>query len=197
MKHFNRFPFTLLVILLVVALAAAACAAPAPEAPPAQPPAPAPTQAPVVEAPAPDAFTLAPGIAARLASGEPLRIYVSYHDVSNEFAPFLKGRCGAGRGDLGVRAQFVGPVGADAEAQIAELESLVEAGVDGLAISSVSTDALAPVINRFLRAGHPGGDLQHRQPGQQPAVLCRPGPGAPRVTQRRRCWQSCWAARAT
>jgi ABC-type sugar transport system substrate-binding protein len=46
--------------------------------------------------------------------------------------------------------QFVGPVGADAEAQIAELESLVEAGVDGLAISSVSTDALAPVINRFL-----------------------------------------------
>ena len=32
---------------------------------------------------------------------------------------------------------------------------LSEAGVDGLAISSVSTDALAPVINRFLEQGIP------------------------------------------
>ncbi len=57
--------------------------------------------------------------------------------------------------DLGVEARFVGPVGADAEQQIAELENLVESGLDGLAISSVSTDALAPVINRFLEQGIP------------------------------------------
>ena len=50
---------------------------------------------------------------------------------------------------------MVGPVGPDADAQIAELETLIEAGVDGLAISSVSTGALAPVINRLLEEGIP------------------------------------------
>lgn len=104
---------------------------------------------------APAEFTLAPAIAERVASGEPLRIYVSYHDVSNEFAPFLKAGVEKAAADLGVDAKFVGAVGADAEAQIAELETLVESGVDGFAISSVSTDALAPVINRFLEQGIP------------------------------------------
>jgi len=106
-------------------------------------------------APAAAAFTLSPAIAERVASGEPLRIYVSYHDVSNEFAPFLKGGVEKAASELGVDAKFVGPVGADAEKQIAELENLVESGVDGLAISSVSTDALAPVINRLLEQGIP------------------------------------------
>lgn len=101
------------------------------------------------------AFTLAPEIAERVASGEPLRIYVSYHDVSNEFAPFLRAGVEKAASELGVDAQFVGPVGADAEQQIAELENLVESGVDGLAISSVSTDALAPIINRLLEQGIP------------------------------------------
>jgi simple sugar transport system substrate-binding protein/ribose transport system substrate-binding protein len=100
-------------------------------------------------------FALAPAIAERVAAGDTLHFYVSYHDVSNEFAPFLKAGVEQAAADLGVDAEFVGPVGADAEAQIAELESLVEAGVDGLAISSVSTDALAPVINRFIEEGIP------------------------------------------
>jgi len=90
-----------------------------------------------------------------MAAGKTPIIYVSYHDVSNEFAPFLKAGVEKAVADLGVSAEFVGPVGADAEAQIAELESLVESGVDGLAISSASTDALAPAINRFLAEGIP------------------------------------------
>jgi simple sugar transport system substrate-binding protein/ribose transport system substrate-binding protein len=57
--------------------------------------------------------------------------------------------------EFGVDAQLVGPAGPDADAQIAELETLAESGVDGLAISSVSTDALAPVINRLLEQGIP------------------------------------------
>ncbi len=100
-------------------------------------------------------FELAPRIAEKLESGEQLVFRVSYHDVSNEFAPLLRAGMEKAAEELGVEAEFVGPVGADAEAQIAELESLVEAGVDGLAISSVSTDALAPVINRFLEQGIP------------------------------------------
>jgi simple sugar transport system substrate-binding protein/ribose transport system substrate-binding protein len=146
----------LLVLVLVVMgmLLVAACA---PVAPAAAPSAEA-TEAATEEAAAPAApaeFTLAPAIAERVASGEPLRIYVSYHDVSNEFAPFLKAGVEKAAADLGVDAKFVGAVGADAEAQIAELETLVESGVEGFAISSVSTDALAPVINRFLEQGIP------------------------------------------
>lgn len=102
-----------------------------------------------------DDFELAPEIAAKIESGEPLVIRVSYHDVSNEFAPFIQEGVEQAAEELSVDAVMVGPVGADAEGQIAELESLVEAGVDGLAISSVSTDALAPVIDRFLEAGIP------------------------------------------
>src|SRR5512138_3086682 len=50
---------------------------------------------------------------------------------------------------------MVGPTGAKADDQIAELESLMTSGVDGLAISSVSTDALAPLIDAALAQGIP------------------------------------------
>ena len=102
-----------------------------------------------------DGFTLAPRIAEKIANGEPLMLRVSYHDVSNEFAPFIKKGVEKAAKDFDVDVTMVGPVSPDADAQIAELESLVEAGVDGLAISSVSTDALAPVINRLLKDGIP------------------------------------------
>ncbi|MBF9036188.1 substrate-binding domain-containing protein [Rhodobacterales bacterium HKCCE2091] len=99
-------------------------------------------------------FELAPRIADRVASGEPLNIVVSYHDVSNEFAPFV--RAGVERADeeLNVDARFIGPVGADADAQISEIETLIDQ-MDGLAISSVSTDALSPLIDRVIEAGIP------------------------------------------
>lgn len=100
-------------------------------------------------------FDLAPAIRERLEAGETPVIRVSYHDVSNEFAPPLRSGVERAAAELGVDAAFVGPVGADAEAQIAELESLIERGVDGLAISSVSTDALAPMIDRALAQGIP------------------------------------------
>ena len=147
-----------LAFVVVVTLLVAACAPVAPAAAPSAEATEAAAPESTEEAAAPAApaeFTLAPAIAERVASGEPLRIYVSYHDVSNQFAPFLKTGVEKAAAELGVDAKFVGPVGADAEAQIAELETLVEAGVDGFAISSVSTDALAPVINRFLEQGIP------------------------------------------
>ena len=125
--------------------AAAATAAPAAEA----------TVAPAAEPAAKPAFVLADRIAAKVAAGEPLTIRVSYHDVSNGFAPFMRKGVEMAAADFGVDAKMVGPVGADADAQIAELETLAESGVDGLAISSVSTGALAPVINRLLEQGIP------------------------------------------
>lgn len=99
-------------------------------------------------------FVLADRIQAKVDAGEQLDIYVSYHDVSNEFAPFIRRGVERAAEELGVNAQFIGPVGADAEAQVAELETLLETA-DGLAISSVSTDALAPIIDRALDLGIP------------------------------------------
>ncbi|MEQ1951721.1 sugar ABC transporter substrate-binding protein [Mesorhizobium sp. CN2-181] len=99
-------------------------------------------------------FPLAERIKAKAAAGTPLDIYVSYHDVSNEFAPFMKaGVAKAAEADK-VNASFIGPVGADADGQISEIETLM-GKMDGLAISSVSTDALAPLIDRVLAAGIP------------------------------------------
>lgn len=99
-------------------------------------------------------FSLAPRIQEKVDAGGELNVFVSYHDVSNEFAPAI--RAGVERADAedGVSAQFIGPVGADADAQISEIETLMEQ-MDGLAISSVSTDALAPLIDRMIEAGIP------------------------------------------
>lgn len=99
-------------------------------------------------------FPLAERIKAKIESGKPLDIYVSYHDVSNEFAPFIKsGVEKAGAADK-VNAVFIGPTGPNADNQISEIETLM-GKMDGLAISSVSSDALAPVIDRVMKAGIP------------------------------------------
>jgi simple sugar transport system substrate-binding protein len=99
-------------------------------------------------------FPLADRIKQKIASGKPLDIYVSYHDVSNEFAPFMKTGVQKAAAEDKVNAQFIGPVGANADGQISEIETLM-GKMDGLAISSVSSDALAPVIDRVLKAGIP------------------------------------------
>src|SRR5687767_1441521 len=99
-------------------------------------------------------FALADRIKAKINAGETLDIYVSYHDVSNEFAPFMKAGVARAATEDKVNANFIGPVGADADGQISEIETLM-GKMDGLAISSVSTDALAPVIERVLAAGIP------------------------------------------
>lgn len=154
----------LFAILLPLSLLLGACA---PAATPQATQAPQPTAAQVEQpaattapeettAPAAEgAFTPNETIAGHVKNGDKLVIRVSYHDVSNEFAPQIKAGVDQAAKDLGVDAQMVGPVGAKAEDQIAELESLMEKGVDGLAISSVSTDALAPLIDKALAAGIP------------------------------------------
>jgi len=131
-------------LILVLALILAACAPAAPQA----------TAVPT-EAEAPQGEKPAETEEASAPSGKKLVIRVSYHDVSNEFAPQIEAGVKAAAEDLGVDAVMVGPVGANAEDQIAEFENLIEMGVDGIAISSVSTDALAPVINRAIEAGIP------------------------------------------
>ncbi len=128
-------------------------------------------------------FPLADRIKAKVASGKPLDIYVSYHDVSNEFAPAIKAGVAKGGAEDKVNAQFIGPVGADANAQINEIETLM-GKMDGLAISSVSSDALGPVIDRVLKAGIPVVTYNTDNPEQQTARLRRAGSGAVRARGR-------------
>jgi simple sugar transport system substrate-binding protein len=109
----------------------------------------------VVSAQENTSFTLAKSIQDRIAKGEKPVVRVSYHDVSNEFAPFIRKGVEKAATDFNVDVKLVGPVGADAEKQVSEIESLIQKGVDGLAISSVSTDALAPVIQRAMAQGIP------------------------------------------
>jgi simple sugar transport system substrate-binding protein len=99
-------------------------------------------------------FKLAERIKAKIDAGQTLDFYVSYQDLSNEFAPFLKAGVERGAKEDKVNAKFIGPVGSDADGQINEIETLMGT-MDGLAVSSVSTDALAPVIDRVLAAGIP------------------------------------------
>jgi len=155
MKTQSKFALRLIGLIVILSILLAACATPTTAPEPTKPV--EPTKAP--EEPAqPEAaagFALAKTIADRVAAGEKPVIRVSYHDVSNEFAPQIKAGVDKAASELGVDAVMVGPVGAKAEDQIAELESLIEKGVDGLAISSVSTDALAPLIDKALAQGIP------------------------------------------
>lgn len=100
-------------------------------------------------------FTLSPAIKARAAAKEQPTFVVSYHDPALSVAvPMRTGAEAAGK-ELNVNALFTGPVGGGAEKQVAELENWITKGVDGIAVSSSSTDALAPVINKALAAGIP------------------------------------------
>ena len=100
-------------------------------------------------------FRLSPAIAQRAAEGKPLVIRVSYHDISNEFAPFIRRGVVSAVEDLKANVEMIGPVGPDAAVQIAELERLLDVGIDGLAISPVDDEALVPIINRYLEQGIP------------------------------------------
>jgi simple sugar transport system substrate-binding protein/ribose transport system substrate-binding protein len=108
-------------------------------------------------------FPLAQRIADKIAAGEELNIYVSYHDVSNEFAPFIRAGVERANEEIeGVSATFIGPVGADADAQINEIEDAARHNRWARHLS-VSTDALAPLIDRVVEREFCN-RLQHRQP---------------------------------
>lgn len=101
-------------------------------------------------------FTLAEHIQKRIDDGESLRIKLSYHDPSLAFAtPITAGMERAGK-ELGVDVQLIGPTGGDAAKQVAELQTAIQQkSVDGLAVSSASSDALKPVIEQAYNAGIP------------------------------------------
>ncbi|WP_103500846.1 MULTISPECIES: substrate-binding domain-containing protein [Streptomyces] len=103
-----------------------------------------------------DGFELAGYIQERVDNGESLRIKLSYHDPSLAFAtPISQGMQRAGE-EFGADVQLIGPTGGDAGQQVSELQTLIQQkAVDGLAVSSASSDALRPVIAQAYDAGIP------------------------------------------
>lgn len=103
-----------------------------------------------------DEFVLADYIQERVDSGEPLRIKLSYHDPSLAFATPIKAGMEAAGEELGAEVQLIGPTGGDAAKQVSELQTLIQQqSIDGLAVSSASSDALKPVIAQAYEAGIP------------------------------------------
>jgi simple sugar transport system substrate-binding protein/ribose transport system substrate-binding protein len=103
-----------------------------------------------------DGFELAEHITERIDDGDQLRIRLSYHDPSLAFAqPIRAGMTRAGD-ELDVDVDLIGPTGGSANDQVAELQTLINQGqVDGIAVSSASSDALKPVIAQAYDAGIP------------------------------------------
>ncbi|WP_031507880.1 sugar ABC transporter substrate-binding protein [Streptomyces megasporus] len=101
-------------------------------------------------------FELAPHIQQRIDDGKPMRIKLSYHDPSLAFAtPIGAGMEKAGK-ELGAEVALIGPTGGDAAQQVSEIQTLIQQkAVDGLAVSSASSDALKPVISQAHDAGIP------------------------------------------
>ncbi|MFE4669835.1 substrate-binding domain-containing protein [Streptomyces sp. NPDC056716] len=101
-------------------------------------------------------FKLASHIQQRVDDDKPMRIKLSYHDPSLAFAtPIGAGMDKAGE-ELGADVQLIGPTGGDAAKQVSEIQTLIQQkAVDGLAVSSASSDALKPVISQAYKAGIP------------------------------------------
>ncbi|MCW5249595.1 MULTISPECIES: sugar ABC transporter substrate-binding protein [unclassified Streptomyces] len=101
-------------------------------------------------------FKLAPYIQKRVDDDKPLRIKLSYHDPSLAFAtPIGAGMKKAGK-EFGAEVSLIGPTGGDAAKQVSEIQTLIQQkAVDGLAVSSASSDALKPVIGQAYKAGIP------------------------------------------
>jgi simple sugar transport system substrate-binding protein len=101
------------------------------------------------------AFKLAPRIAADGASAKTLVFRISYHDPSLAFAAPIRAGIADAAKAFHVDATMVGPTGGGADKQVAELQTLMVKGVDGIGVSSSTTDALAPILNQALAQGIP------------------------------------------
>lgn len=107
----------------------------------------APTTAPASEAPATSAPTADP-TATRIKLG-----FVT-HVIGNPFIQQIIDGANAAAKDLNVDLQVTGPEGGDADAQLKAVQSLVAAGVQGVA-TSVPGESMASGLNEIVDSGIP------------------------------------------
>ncbi|MDR5760532.1 sugar ABC transporter substrate-binding protein [Caballeronia sp. LZ035] len=100
-------------------------------------------------------FQLSPTIKAQADAKTKPTFVISYHDPALSVATPMRRGVELAAKEQNVNAVFTGPVGGGAEKQVSDLENWITKGVSGIAVSSSSTDALAPVINKAIAAGIP------------------------------------------
>jgi ABC-type sugar transport system substrate-binding protein len=153
-------------VVTIVGLVVSACAPaatpvpPTPTAPAAPPP--TPTLMPPTPTPVPPewpaawgTFTPNPQILQRVAEKKKLVFWMSTWDpASLAWGEIRLGVTDAAE-ELGVSAELIGPSDTTAESQVAQLETLMDMEVDGLAIGSPYADLLTPVVNDAIDRGIP------------------------------------------
>lgn len=105
----------------------------------------APTTAPASDAPATDAPSAEP---------EAIKLGFVTHVLGNPFIQQIVDGAEAAAADLNVELQVVGPEDGSAETQLGLVESLVAAGVQGIA-TSVPGESMASRLNEIVAAGTP------------------------------------------
>jgi ABC-type sugar transport system substrate-binding protein len=125
-------------ILFAACSGGGATTAPASQAPASEAPA---SEAPVSEAPASEA-------------PESIKIGFVTHVIGNPFIQQIIDGANAAAEDLNVELQVTGPEGGDADAQLKAVQSLVAAGVQGIA-TSVPGESMASGLNEIVDAGTP------------------------------------------
>ena len=88
------------------------------------------------------------------APADDLKIGFVTHVVGNPFIQQIIDAAQFAAEDLGVSIEVTGPAGGDADAQLTAAETLVAAGVDGLA-TSVPGESMANGLNDIIESGVP------------------------------------------
>ncbi len=91
----------------------------------------------------------------RCRANQDIAITVVYHDTGIEFGQVIKAGALAAGKELGIKVDFVGPIGIKVDEEVAFVEDAITKKVDGLAVSNVNGEALNPVIDKAMAAGIP------------------------------------------
>ncbi len=96
-------------------------------------------------------------MAGGLVFGAPKQISITvvYHDTGIEFGQVIKNGALAAGKELGIKVDFVGPIGIKVDEEVAFIENAITKHVDGLAVSNVNGEALNPMIDKAMAAGIP------------------------------------------
>jgi len=96
-----------------------------------------------------------------------INITVVYHDTGLEFGQVIKAGAMAAGKELGIKVEFVGPIGIKVDEEVAFIENAMTKKVSGLAISNVNGEALNPVIDKAMAANIPVVTFNSEAPGSK------------------------------
>jgi simple sugar transport system substrate-binding protein len=100
-------------------------------------------------------FALIMSIGGSTASKKKIRLALSFHDPSCEWAQPMKSGVSDAAAEFGIDASFIGPTPIDAAKQIEQVNTLVEQNmIDGLAITAMDP-SYKPLIDELVKKGIP------------------------------------------